>query len=58
MTNAEKFEEVFGIELDLITMDEMNISICDMICHDFCANFSCNRCPVEDFWRQEYAEWD
>ena len=54
MTNAEKFKEVFGIELDLESMDELNICFCDMIDHEFCADLNCNKCPVEDFWRKKY----
>ncbi len=53
MTNAEKFEEVFGIKID----DEGYPSgICQSIDHKICEEHNCPDCPAFKFWDQEYKE--
>ena len=52
MTNAEKFEKVFGIKIDVYPAD-----LCDIVDHDICVNAnSCDDCPVYHFWEKEYKE--
>ena len=49
MTNAEKFREVFGIEIDEIPIDP-----CDMFHNSICMNHECDDCPAWHFWEKEY----
>lgn len=52
MTNAEKFEEVFGIKIDEYAEDP-----CDIAYHDICVNHSCGKsCPLYHFWKKEYRK--
>ena len=52
MTNAEKFEQVFGIKIDGLASD-----LCDIVDHGICINnTSCNRCPLFHFWKKRYKE--
>jgi len=51
MTNAEKFEKVFGIKIDDICPSDP----CDIIDHNICINANgCVDCPVHNFWEKEY----
>ena len=53
MTNAEKFEKIFGLKVDDTCPDE----ICGIIDHSYCVNNNCdNDCPAYDFWNREYIE--
>lgn len=53
MTNAEKFEEVFGIKIS----DEYPADPCDMADHHICINApSCSRCPLKGFWGKQYRK--
>lgn len=50
MTNAEKFEEVFGIKID----EDYPADICDSVDHDICLVHDCPNCPIFKFWDREY----
>ena len=51
MTNAEKFEEVFGIKID----EDYPANPCDIFDHSICMNHDCdNECPAYNFWNREY----
>lgn len=52
MTNAEKFEEVFGIKID----ENYPEDICQSIDHNICVEHDCSDCPAFKFWDQEYKE--
>ena len=50
MTNAEKFEEVFGIKVD-----ECPSGICHIADDSYCQNASgCDKCELYNFWEQKY----
>jgi len=52
MTNAEKFEEVFGIKID-----EYPDTLCDIADHDICVNASdCSHCRLHKFWEKQYRK--
>ena len=48
MTNAEKFEEVFGIKID----ENYPAGICKTISHDICDE----ECPAYKFWDRKYKK--
>lgn len=51
MTNAEKFEEVFGYKL----ADPM-LHPCDFFDDNYCeGSASCPDCPLNHFWEREYV---
>lgn len=53
MTNAEKFEEVFGMKIDKYYAEDP----CDMVDHEICVNHSCSKgCPLYHFWEKEYRK--
>ena len=57
MTNLEKFEEVFGIQLDPNCIDDYASDfLCNCVHSDFCDNRRCKECQVKDFWVKEYVE--
>ncbi len=49
MTNAEKFKEVFGIEIDETPEDP-----CSIFDHSICVDHECEDCPACCFWNKEY----
>lgn len=49
MTNAEKFEEVFGIKIN-----EDPAAICGCIDVRICEDNNCDTCPAFKFWKREY----
>ena len=49
-TNADKFKEVFGVE---INASGGIVSSCTGI---KCPDSSCDNCKYKDFWQQEYKE--
>lgn len=52
MTNAEKFEEVFGLKID-----EYPAGICQTISHDICEQNICDEeCPAYKFWDRKYKK--
>lgn len=52
MTNAEKFEEIFGIKID-----EYPDDLCDIADHEICMNASgCSKCPLNHFWKKQYRK--
>ncbi len=52
MTNAEKFEEVFGIKID-----EFPAGICDIVDHSICIDAkSCVKCKLYHFWEKQYRK--
>ena len=53
MTNAEKFKEVFGYDIDSVADDA-----CNIIDHNRSVNTvsECEDCELHDFWNKEYAE--
>ena len=53
MTNAEKFKEVFGYDIEKIADDP-----CTIIDHNICVNTleECEDCELYDFWKKEYVE--
>lgn len=53
MTNAEKFEEVFGIKID----ENYPAPICKCIDIHICErSITCSECPAFKFWEREYKE--
>jgi hypothetical protein len=52
MTNAEKFEEVFGMKID----EDYPKGICQSIDHKICIEHNCSDCPAFKFWDREYKE--
>jgi hypothetical protein len=53
MTNAEKFEEVFGIKID----ENYPAPICKCIDIHICeSSIDCSECPAFYFWEHEYKE--
>lgn len=53
MTNAEKFEEVFGIKIE----ENHPADPCDIFDHNCCINHCCNvRCPAYHFWNKEFKK--
>lgn len=52
MTNAEKFEKVFGIKIDEYPSD-----LCDIADHKYCKNcITCHDCELFKFWGREYID--
>lgn len=56
MTNAEKFEKVFGLKMDSVPDDP-----CGIVDDKYCSNNgelygSCNGCNLLNFWNREYVE--
>lgn len=52
MTNAEKFEEIFGIKID-----EFPADICDIVDHHICVDASdCAHCKAHKFWEKQYRK--
>lgn len=51
MTNAEKFKEVFGYDVDKMADDP-----CDITDHKICVNHTtgCENCELHDFWNKEF----
>ena len=49
MTNAEKFKEVFGLEIDDFPADP-----CDIVDHNVCVNHDCYSCPLHNFWTKDW----
>ena len=53
MTNAEKFEEVFGIKID----EDYPANICGCVDPKICTNHICvDECPAFKFWEREYKD--
>ena len=53
MTNAEKFKEVFGLEID----NKGQADPCDIIDYNVCTNSpSCPECLIHNFWKKEYKK--
>jgi len=50
MTNAEKFKEVFGIEIE----ENVPEDPCAMFDHHICMDHECEDCPACHFWEKEY----
>jgi hypothetical protein len=48
MTNAEKFEKVFGFSPNEDLECPMPTDVC------YVNNEICNNCPFDDFWQKEY----
>lgn len=52
MTNAEKFEEVFGIKID-----DVPSNICDIADRSICRNANgCVNCELYHFWEKQYRK--
>ena len=49
MTNAEKFEEVFGFKPDIHRHCVVPMSVCEKMPN-------CRTCPFYAFWDKEYKE--
>ena len=49
MTNAEKFKEVFGLEIDDFPADP-----CDIVDHNVCVDHDCYNCPLHNFWTKDW----
>ena len=49
MTNAEKFEEIFGLKID-----DRPDELCCIINHNICLENCCDTCPLSNFWNKEY----
>lgn len=53
MTNAEKFEEVFGIKID----EDYPADPCEIFHHSICIEHSCcTRCPAYNFWNRKFKK--
>ena len=53
MTNAEKFKEIFGLEID----DTNPADPCDIIDYEVCINsIGCSECILRNFWEKEYKK--
>lgn len=53
MTNAEKFEEVFGIKID----ECYPAAPCDIFDHNICIEHNCTyECPAYKFWSRKYKK--
>lgn len=52
MTNAEKFEEVFGIKID----DDYPADPCDIFDHTICTDSYCEYCLAHNFWKKKYEK--
>lgn len=52
MTNAEKFKEVFGYDVDTMSPDDP----CTIIDHTVCVdnNDDCALCELHNFWNKEF----
>lgn len=52
MTNAEKFEEIFGIKIN-----EELVNMCNIVDRQICVDASdCNHCPSHKFWEKQYRK--
>lgn len=52
MTNAEKFEEVFGYKID-----DFPNNPCDIVDHEYCINQNgCYKCKFNNFWKKQYKK--
>ncbi len=52
MTNAEKFEAVFGIKVDEFPGD-----VCGILDHSICIDHNCTKaCPAYNFWHKRYKK--
>ena len=55
MTNAEKFEEVFGHKLNPNYFKKWSCAIFNTNpCKKY--DYDCNKCPLLDFWNKECKE--
>lgn len=53
MTNAEKFEEVFGVKIDKDCPGDP----CCIADHQICIDASdCHHCPLHKFWKKQYRK--
>lgn len=53
MTNAEKFEEVFGIKID----ENYPADPCDIFDSNICTEASgCSKCIAYNFWGKRYRK--
>ncbi len=53
MTNAEKFEEVFGVKID----EDYPADPCDIFDHNICMEtYDCSRCIAHGFWSKRYRK--
>ena len=50
MTNAEKFEEIYGFKVDNYPLDP-----CGIVDHKVCISYECDDCPLYNFWEKEYV---
>lgn len=50
MTNADKFEEVFGFKFLLSSSNNCDVLKCPSL------NQDCNKCINKDFWSKEYKD--
>lgn len=54
MTNAEKFEEVFGMNIDNFEKDH-SLRICNLVDRrKICTGHRCNNCRLKNFWNKLY----
>ena len=52
MTNAEKFEEVFGYKVSHFPNNP-----CDIVDEDYCINANgCDKCKLNNFWNKQYRQ--
>lgn len=56
MTNAEKFEEVFGLKIDAFERIT-SLKICELVDKkDICKGHRCNNCKLGNFWKKQYRK--
>lgn len=52
MTNAEKFEEIFGYKISELNPDPP----CGAVEEEICMKHSCDKCPMNNFWFKQYQK--
>lgn len=56
MTNAEKFEEVFGLKIDNFEKIK-NLKLCELVdTKDICKAHRCDNCKLSNFWNKQYRK--
>lgn len=56
MTNAEKYEEVFGLPVDPSMCPTINCDLCDCVRKDTEGSVSCIAACTYAWWNEEYHE--
>lgn len=54
MTNAEKYQEVFGLSVDLTMCPTTDCDVCPCLSKDRDGNISCPAACTYEWWNKEY----